>query len=108
MITPVLHRVLIKPKTLEEANPTYKKMSELGLAIPQHTDTRREEKAVEIGTIVAMGDTCFKDFGTTVIPHIGDLVYYAKYSGKEVKDVDGTEYLLTNDDDICAILTNSV
>lgn len=104
MITPVLHRLIVKPCDLEEANEIYKKMKELGLARPEHTDTKREEKAVTIGTVIAMGDTCFRDFGATLIPKVGDEVYYAKYSGAPVRDGE-IEYIILNDDDIIGIVT---
>jgi hypothetical protein len=48
-LVPILHRILVKPKQLAEANETYRKMSELGLVIPDVTDVKREQQAVEIG-----------------------------------------------------------
>jgi co-chaperonin GroES (HSP10) len=107
MIIPVLHRLLIKPMKVEEANETFKKMRELGLAIPESDTKKREQQAVEIGEVVAIGDTAFKDFGGEGCVKVGDRVYFAKYSGKQVKDVDGTEYILCNDEDLCAILKNN-
>lgn len=104
MIVPVLHRLLIKPSKVEEANETFKKMRELGLAIPESDTKKREQQAVEVGEVIAIGDTAFKDFGAEVVAKVGDKVYFAKYSGKQVKDVDGTEYLLCNDEDIVALI----
>lgn len=104
MIIPVLHRLIVKPRKLEEANETYKKMKALGLEIPETDDRKREDKAVEVGEIVAIGDTAFLDFKASVIPVVGDTIYYAKYAGKEIKDTDGTKYLALNDEDCVCIL----
>lgn len=104
MIVPILHRILVKPKDLAEANDTYKRMKEAGLVIAEHSDTKRESRAVEIGTVISIGETCFKDFGATDPIKVGDIVYFAKYSGKDVKDSDGTEYLLLNDEDVIALV----
>lgn len=106
-LVPVLHRLLVKPESLDAANATYKKMRELGLEIPENEIIKKEQNAVVIGTVVAIGETAFKDYGATVVPKIGDKVYYAKYSGKEVTDNE-VKYLLLNDEDICAIIKEEV
>lgn len=104
MIVPILHRILIKPHSLVEANETYKKMKELGLALPEHNDKRREEKAVELGVVVAIGDTAFDWSSAGTKPQVGDTVSFAKYAGQNIKDTDGTEYQLLNDEDVTAII----
>jgi len=96
----VLHRVLVKP---DEAEMTT--ASGIVLAV----DPKKERQAVEKGTILDLGDTAFLDFtkektGIT-LPEVGDRIYYAKYAGKTVKDVDDSEYLLLNDEDVLAIIT---
>lgn len=104
-LVPILHRILVKPKQLAEANETYRKMSELGLVIPDVTDVKREQQAVEIGTVLAIGDTAFTgNFETETKPKVGDIVFFAKYAGKEVL-VDKEKQLLLNDEDIVAIVT---
>jgi len=95
-IIPFLHRVLVKLKPVE-------KTTESGIIIPD-TTTRKEQAATEEGTIVAVGDTFGKDFGATYIPQVGDKVYFAKYAGKFIKDEDGTDLVLLNDEDIVAII----
>lgn len=103
MIVPILHRLLIHPIQVEEANATFRKMKELGLAIPESDTKKREQQAVEVGIVVAVGDTAFRDFNATVIPVVGDKIYFAKYSGKAVKDEE-IEYVLINDEDVCGII----
>lgn len=95
MIIPVLHRLLIKPDPVEKTTA-----SGIVLAINE----KREQAAAEYGEVIALGDTCFVDFKAGVIPVVGDRVAYAKYAGKTVKDVDGTEYLLLNDEDVTCIV----
>ena len=94
MIIPVLHRVMVKPDNPETVTKS-------GIIIT--TDEKRERKAVEVGTIIAIGDTAFLDFKANVIPSIGDKVVYAKYSGKEVKDGEDILLLINDDDVICII-----
>lgn len=96
MITPILHRVLIKPDKVET-----KTESGIVLALNE----KREQAAAESGIIVKVGTTVFKDFGedSSLIKE-GDRVFFAKYAGKPVKDVDGTEYVLVNDEDIVGII----
>ena len=97
MLTPVLHRILLKLDDVEEVTAS-------GIIITKEL-VEKERKAVEIGTIVAIGETAFKDYGgspNTV--SIGDRVIIAKYSGKEVKDLDETKYVVVNDEDILVII----
>ena len=104
-LIPILHRVLVKPKKLDEANPTYKRMKDSGFIIPETYDAKREEKAVEIGRVIAIGETAFTGaFATDIQPVIGDIVYFAKYAGKEIKEEDEI-LLILNDEDIVGVFT---
>jgi chaperonin GroES len=95
-IIPFLHRVLVKLKPVE-------KTTESGIIIPD-TTTRKEQAATEEGVIIAIGETFAKDYGAVNIPQVGDKVYFAKYAGKFIKDEDGTDLVLLNDEDIVAII----
>lgn len=97
-IKPVLHRVLVKPDKLEEKTSS-------GIIIQYD---KREEAAVEKGTVVLVGSTAYREFGTTaedqgVIPDA--RVSFAKYAGKTMMDGD-TKYILLNDEDIVGVLEN--
>jgi len=95
MIIPLLHRVLLKLDSVEE-------VTESGIIISK-TLVDKERKAIEMGTVVSIGDQAFKDFGgdaTTIA--VGDRVVIARYSGKEVTDGD-EKYILVNDDDVLCI-----
>lgn len=97
-INPVLHRILILPDKLEEKTAS-------GLIIQYD---KREEAAVEKGTVISVGNTAYVEFGTTavdlgVVP--GARVTFAKYAGKTIMDGE-TRYLLVNDEDIVGVLEN--
>ena len=66
---------------------------------------KREQAAVEYGTVVKIGPTSFKDLGRdpTILKE-GDRISFARYSGKSIKDSDGTEYLLLNDQDVLVVI----
>jgi chaperonin GroES len=95
-INPVLHRILIKPDDLEEKTQS-------GIIIKHD---KREEAAVEKGTVVLVGSTAYKEFGTTAEEQgikVGSRVTFAKYAGKTIKDGD-VRYLILNDEDIVGVL----
>ena len=95
-IIPFMHRVLVKVKPVE-------KTTESGIIIPD-TTTRKEQAATDEGIIMAIGETFGKDYGVVYLPQVGDKVYFAKYAGKFIKDEDGTDLVLLNDEDIVAIV----
>lgn len=97
-INPVLHRILILPDKLEETTSS-------GLIVKYD---KREEAAVEKGTVVSVGSTAYLEFGTNaeslgVVP--GARITFAKYAGKTIMDND-TRYLILNDEDIVGVLEN--
>lgn len=98
IIKPVLHRVLVKPDDLEEKTAS-------GLIIKHD---KREEAAVEKGTVVLVGSTAYQEFGSTAEEQgikEGVRVTFAKYAGKTIKDGE-TKYLILNDEDIVGVLEN--
>lgn len=97
-VNPILHRVLVKPDQLEEKTSS-------GLIIKYD---KREEAAVEKGTVVLVGKTAYLEFGTDaeslgVVP--GARVTFAKYAGKTIMDGD-VRYLILNDEDVVGVLEN--
>jgi co-chaperonin GroES (HSP10) len=96
LISLLLHHVLIQ---LDE--PEVKTASGIIISL----DEKKERKAVEYGTVIQVGPRAFIDYGRD--PSIlsrGDRVCINRYSGKEVKDTDGTEYLIVNDQDILCVV----
>ncbi len=97
-IKPVLHRILVSPDKLKEKTNS-------GIIIQYD---KREEAAVEKGTVVLVGSTAYKEFGTTAEEQgviSGARVSFAKYAGKTMMDGD-TKYILVNDEDIVGVLEN--
>ena len=103
MIKPVLHRILIKPDPVSESDEVIRRAKQAGLHVELD---KREQAAVEVGTVVSVGSTAFLEFHTTadsegVVP--GAKVLFAKYAGKTVKS-DGEEFTILNDEDIVEVL----
>lgn len=102
MIIPLGHRLLVKPQKIEEVDKNYAAAVKLGLVIPDEA-ARKEQIAVDIGVVVDMGKTAFKDFGGDPWCNIGDKVAYTRYGGKLMKDPDTSEeYIVLNDEDVIA------
>lgn len=97
MIEPCGYRILVKPVAVEE-------ITQGGIILAREAKLA-EEQAIDKGTVVKIGPSAFHDdkvAGTQL--HQGDTVVYAKYAGKRIKDKDGVDYLIINDEDIVAIL----
>ena len=106
MITPLLHRIIVKQHKLEETNKEYRKAAEIGIIIPDHEDNKRAQAGVDKGIVVAIGPTAYRDFNTDVPIKVGDTVAFARFSGKMIADPkDEEEYVALNDEDIVAVLT---
>lgn len=97
----LLHTVLVKPEKVEETDEVIRRARAAGLAVQLD---KREEKAVEYGTVVHVGPTAFKDYGRDPdILNIGDKVTFAKYAGKAIKYKE-ENFLILNDQDVLAII----
>ena len=102
MIKILLHHILVKLDDATEADDMYKRAKAAGIHLELD---KREQAAVEYGTVVKIGPTAFKDLGRdpTILKE-GDRISFARYSGKSLKDSDGTEYLLLNDQDVLVVI----
>lgn len=106
MIVPLLHRIIVLQNKLEETNRDYLRAAQAGLIIPDHPDKTRAQAGVDTGSVVAIGPTAYRDFNTDTPIKIGDIVAFARFSGKTLTDPkDDVEYVALNDEDIVAILT---
>lgn len=105
MIEPVAHRLVIKAFDITESDDVYKSAKGAGLILSGEDKLKREQAAVDRGTIVSIGPTAFRDFGWEHTLVIGDDIVYAKYAGKDVEDPETKEkFILINDEDVVAIL----
>jgi chaperonin GroES len=92
-LKPLGDRIVVKPKDDDEA------LTPSGLVIP---DTAKEKP--QLGEVLAVGPGEFKDGERTPMDvSVGDLVFYSKYGGTEVK-YDGGEYLILSSRDVLAVL----
>lgn len=108
MITPTTHRIIVKQQQLEETSPDHKRAIAIGLIIAETEDKKRAQAGVDKGTVIAFGPTAFEGFNTPNPLSVGDIVAFARYSGKVITDPDDNiDYVALNDEDIVAIITES-
>jgi chaperonin GroES len=94
-LKPLGDRIVVKPKEESEARTAS------GLVIP---DTAKEKP--QLGEVLAVGPGNWNEDGDERVPldvSVGDLVFYSKYGGTEVK-VEGEDYLILSARDVLAIL----
>lgn len=93
-----------KPETLVYRlilKPDIQKQSKGGIDLSALSD-RTQAINTDKGEVLFIGPKAFKDYGHETPPvSIGDLVYYAKYGAKVLKDEDSGElFIIVNDEDI--------
>lgn len=95
-------RILIKP--VDVLQEKYKTSIEGFVVAGDQKD--REQKGVDVGTVVSFGPTAFKDYGIDNPIAPGDTVVFAKFAGKPVVDPDCPEqaFVIINDEDVIAIV----
>jgi len=92
-LQPLGDRIVVKPKDEDESTTSS------GLVIP---DTAKEKP--QLGEVLAVGPGEFQDGDRIPLDvKVGDLVFYSKYGGTEVK-VEGDEYLILSARDVLAVL----
>ena len=92
-IRPLHDRVIVRRKEEERTTAG-------GIVIP---DSATEKPSM--GEILAVGNGKITDSGDVraLEVKVGDIVYFGKYSGTEIK-VDGEELLIMREDDIIAVV----
>lgn len=92
-LKPLGDRIVVKPNDEDESRTAS------GLVIP---DTAKEKP--QLGEVLAVGPGEYKDGERVPVDvSVGDLVFYSKYGGTEVK-VEGEDYLIFSSRDVLAIL----
>ena len=92
-LNPLGDRIVVKPQDEEES------LTASGLVIP---DTAKEKP--QLGEVLAVGPGEFRDGERVPVDvSVGDVVFYSKYGGTEVKH-DGEDYLILSSRDVLAIL----
>jgi chaperonin GroES len=93
-LQPLGDRVVVKPKDEDEST------TKSGLVIP---DTAKEKP--QLGEVLAVGPGEYRDGERVPMDvKVGDLVFYSKYGGTEVK-VEGEDYLVLSLRDVLAVLS---
>jgi len=94
-LKPLGDRIVVQPKEEDEARTAS------GLVIP---DTAKEKP--QLGQVLAVGPGQWNEDGDERVPldvAVGDLVFYSKYGGTEVK-YEGEDYLILSARDVLAVL----
>jgi chaperonin GroES len=92
-LNPLGDRIVVKPQDEEESRTAG------GLVIP---DTAKEKP--QLGEVLAVGPGEFRDGERVPVDvSVGDVVFYSKYGGTEVKH-GGEDYLILSSRDVLAIL----
>jgi co-chaperonin GroES (HSP10) len=99
------HRLLIKQIDYLSDNSAYQELKKMGLEIAETDDNRRAKESMDQGTVLQIGPSAWKDFGTEHWCKVGDFITYAKFAGKLLIDPDtGDKYYAINDEDVVAVL----
>jgi chaperonin GroES len=92
-LKPLGDRIVVRPKEEDEAR------TPSGLVIP---DTAKEKP--QLGDVLAVGPGEFRDGERVPLDvEVGDVVFYSKYGGTEVK-VEGEDLLILSARDVLAVL----
>lgn len=92
-LTPLGDRIVVKPRDEDEVRTSG------GLVIP---DTAKERP--QLGEVLAVGPGEYKDGARVPVDvNVGDVVFYSKYGGTEVKH-DGEDLLILSSRDVLAVL----
>ena len=95
-------RILVRPIKIHENDEVFKRARTAGIQLLEMSE-RKEQVAVEKGTVLEMGKHCNKDYVGDL--KVGDVIGFAKFGGKFITDPDNDEMLLViNDEDVvCTI-----
>jgi co-chaperonin GroES (HSP10) len=110
VIIPCGHRVVVKQQKLEDSDITYKRATKAGIVIAETEDKKREQAGLDKGKVIAIGPGAFVEFnreqmGDSPWCKVGDIIAFAKYSGKNVVDPDDHEvYMVINDEDVVCVI----
>ncbi len=105
MIIPCGHRILVQQELYEENDEVFRRARQAGIEIAKDSNTRYQE-SVDVGIVLLVGPTAWKDFGDMPWASAGDKVYFAKHAGKKVEDPQNKDkhYVILNDEDIVAVI----
>lgn len=95
-------RILVKPLTLEEIDPTAARMKALGMQFGEKNE-RAIMVAAEKGILLQVGPKASDEYLEGA--KVGDIVGFTKYGGKVIKDQD-EDLIIINDEDCLCVFRN--
>ena len=97
--------VAIGYRVIVEVEPP-EKVSAGGIVLGKTANQfRREQGGKNVGKVFLIGDTAWKDKLFTLVPKVGDTVYFKRYAGPEITFKNTNRcFIMVNDEDIFAIL----
>jgi co-chaperonin GroES (HSP10) len=105
-VAAVGHRLVIKPYTIEENDPTFKRAKAAGIELIEHS-ARKEQVAVDKGTVIEVGPSAFTALNPPGkdIPwcKVGDIIGYTRNAGKYIEQDGQHPVLVINDEDVVNI-----
>lgn len=99
------HRLVIKPYSIEQHDPVFARAKAAGLTLLEQ-DERRNQVAVDKGTVLEIGPTAFIALNPPDYPawcKVGDVIGYTRNAGKYIKLDDESHVLVINDEDVVNI-----
>lgn len=92
---PLGHRLLVMPDVVQKKTAS-------GIILAEET-TGRDEMAQVKGTVIAVGNGCWKDTTVSEWAKPGDRIVFGKYSGLLWKGHDNVTYRILNDLDVVGL-----
>jgi co-chaperonin GroES (HSP10) len=105
----LLHRVAVKPLSVDDWDDGRRRAKAMGLELAPiestGADKNRAALSVDVGEVLAIGSTAFRDFNIDIPIEVGNIVTYVKGSGKLVTNpYTKEECVVLNDEDFVAVL----
>ena len=96
--------ILVQPLKLEDVDSVYKKIKAAGLAVPDLSEKKREQAAIDVGVVVAIGALAWKDWGDgSPWAKVGDVIMHARHAGRVVMNEEERMLLINDEDVLCTI-----
>lgn len=105
----VLHRIIVKPVEVEVYDDVTIRMKAAGFEIAKTEETKYLHTQIDQGYVLDVGPTAYLDYvkkhNLDVPVKVGDLVTYARHSGKSIKEDPLQEdyVVVLNDEDVLAV-----
>lgn len=108
-IKPAGHRLVVRPYKQDDVDPILKKAQASGFLKEfeiVNSNKKREDASVDVGTVLLIGPTAFKDYGDEPWCKEGDKIAFAKFAGKFLDNPfneDDETLVILNDEDVVGV-----